>query len=156
MKNLLIALAVGLLFGFASGWKIESWKEGSKFSSFQADVNGKAAAALVKVQSKMQADDEKIKALADQITEANLQNEKLEIDRDNAIAVGTKRVFVHANCPPVDNASAHAGATGRGDGSTAELDPAYRRTLSDLRSGVERQYQQIIVLQAYAQSCATP
>lgn len=156
MKNLFIALGIGLIIGFLSGWKIEGWRSDSKFAAFQSDLNTKTADALNKVQLKIQSDGEKVKLLTDKLNKANLQNEKLENDRNVAIAAGTKRVYVRASCTPTYNTATYAAPTGGSDGPTAELDPAYRQTLSDLRRGVEQQYQQIVALQTYAQSCATP
>lgn len=61
---------------------------------------------------------------------------KAEAARDDAIGSGVKRVYVRAICPAVPATETD---TGRAASGSAELDPAYRQTLSDLRRGAAEQ-----------------
>lgn len=65
-----------------------------------------------------------------------LQVKTHEDDRDSRIDSGVERVYVRASCPSLPAVTPDAGGTG---GGAAELDPAYRKTLSDLRRGAEEQ-----------------
>ncbi len=78
--------------------------------------------------------DAKVKAAEDkkEVVEREFNDfKKAESARDDAIGSGVKRVYVRASCPSVPAAETD---TGR-----AELDPAYRQTLSDLRRGAAEQ-----------------
>lgn len=59
-----------------------------------------------------------------------------EAERNKRIESGATRVYVRANCPSVPASEADPSGTAS---RTAELDPAYRQALSDLRRGVEDQ-----------------
>lgn len=59
-----------------------------------------------------------------------------EDSRDVRVDTRVERVYVRATCPSVPTAAADAGGAGAG---AAELDPAYRRTLSQLRRAAREQ-----------------
>lgn len=69
-------------------------------------------------------------------TLADLEKANAQIDElDRAVAAGTKRVYVRASCPELPAAPNASGVASR----TAELDPAYRPVVSELRRRAEAQ-----------------
>lgn len=91
-----------------------------------------------------------VAALSDQLHATEALNAELETARNLAIAAGTRRVYVRASCPDRASLPADSAAAGGSDGARAELDPAYRRTLSELRRGARACVDRLTTLQAYA------
>lgn len=127
-----------LLVGIVIGGTIQGWRLNSKLSDLRAEhqrviaeVNAKSVAALEQAQQKAAETQSAIQSIAD----TKLREMTDEIDRIRNHT--PERVYVRARCPaasvlsPPDSSSVDSGAG-------AELDPAYRETLSDLKSGAVR------------------
>lgn len=155
-----IVALISLPAGFGGGWLVNGWRLHSKIASLQTQQ-----AQLQATIDKAYADGEEkartlehdraiaIADLSQSLHDAEAKNAQLENDRDAAIAAGTQRVYVRANCPTGNSMPADA-VTASGDhAAAAELDPAYRQALSDLRRGAEQSAEQIIALERYAGQC---
>lgn len=125
-------VAGSILAGFISGWSIQ----GIRWDSDVQRIEGDQSSALILA---YQDRDDKVgvaeKAKAD--IEREYGNYKAsEAERNKRIESGATRVYVRASCPSVPASEANPSGTAS---RTAELDPAYRQALSDLRRGVEDQ-----------------
>lgn len=130
--NQLIALGVAALVGFGCAWNVQAWR----WDADAASLRDQASKALVVAYADR---DEKIAQAEARKEELQIEFDKFkasEADRDNAVDRGERIVYVRAKCPSVPSASTDSSRTESG---AAELDPAYRRTLSKLREGVEEQ-----------------
>lgn len=87
---------------------------------------------------------------ARKLHDLGVTNARIENERDAAIAAGAKRVYVRANCPAMSETS---GTTAGANAVAAELDPAYRSTLSELRRRDREKDAVIIGLQDYVRAC---
>lgn len=130
----IICIAVG----FGSGWAINGWRLSSKLADLRAEhrrviaeVNAKSIAALEQATKKAADTQAAIQSIAD----TKLREMTDEIDRIRNTPA--QRVYVRANCHTA-SVPAAPDSTGVGSGAGAELDPAYRGTLSDLKSGAIR------------------
>lgn len=156
--NLSTYLAIGIVL-ICAVWiidhehlriKIESLE--TQQAQLQNSINAAASEAIEKVR---QRDLEHAKTLADlsqQLYDIEAKNAQLENNRNAAIALGTQRVYVRADCPSNRGVPTASTAATGSNGGTAELDPAYRQTLSDLRRGAEQCAAQIVALQDYARA----
>lgn len=88
-------------------------------------------------------------ALAAQLKAAQDENDA----RDGRIAAGIERVYVRASCPELPATPANAGRAGAG---AAELDPAYRHTLSQLRRAADQQLALLNLCRAELQLRSAP
>lgn len=141
MRTILIALFVGLISGFGIAW---NW-QGQRWDADVAELRQEQSNKLIEAWAEGQ---RKASAVEDQ--KEVVQNEfeafkKSESERNIAINSGVKRVYVRAACPSVPSTSSNAGGVTSG---TAELDPAYRQTLSDLRSSAAEQLKLLNVCRA--------
>lgn len=130
--NALYACALAALLGAAGGWYVQ----GLRWDASEAELRDAQSAALAAAHDDR---DAKVKAAEDkkEVVEREFNDfKKGEADRDDAIGSGVKRVYVRASCPAVPAVETD---TGRAASGTAELDPAYRQTLSDLRRGAAEQ-----------------
>lgn len=123
-----LPLALGILLG--------GWIQGMRWDADIAARDREAAKSYqAMVEDKdVQLEEREKRRVATQV-ELSIANEKIDA-LDRAIADGSKRVFVRATCPTVPETSAVSGGTGSG---AAELDPAYRPVVSQLRREAERQ-----------------
>lgn len=129
------------IIGAVSAYYVQGLRWDAEVASIRDSASSELAAAY-----EQQA--EKVKAL--EARKEELQNEYLafkdaEAKRNADIGSGVKRVYVRATCPAVPAASTD---TGRIEVGSAELDSAARRTLSDLRIGVEEQRRLLNVCRA--------
>lgn len=130
--NALYACALTALLGLAGGWYVQGLRWGESEATLRKDQ-------LESLQAAHDERDAKVKAAEDkkEVVEREFNDfKKAEADRDDAIGSGVKRVYVRASCPAVPAAETD---TSRAASGTAELDPAYRQTLSDLRRGAAEQ-----------------
>lgn len=132
------AVAAG---AFLAAWLVQGWR-------WDADVAGIRLTASSELAAAYQERDKKIGEAENQ--KEAVQNEfnafkQSESERNAAVSASVKRVYVRATCPAVPETS--TGASGAASES-AELDPAYRQTLSDLRIGVEEQRRLLNVCRA--------
>lgn len=132
------AVAAG---AFLAAWLVQGWR----WDADVADIRLAASSELLEAHEER---DRKIGEAENQ--KEAVQNEfnafkKSEGERNAAVSASVKRVYVRATCPAVPETS--TGSSGVAGGS-AELDPAYRQTLSDLRVGVEEQRRLLNVCRA--------
>lgn len=131
MRALILAAGIAGALGFSSAWYVQDLRSKDDIAKIN-DKHYQAALSAWAVYS------QELKAVEDQ--KEKIQNEyaafvESEKQRDRSIDTGTRRVYVRASCP----LPAAETDTGRTQARTPELDPAYRRTLSQLRAGVEEQ-----------------
>ncbi|WP_277973509.1 lysis system i-spanin subunit Rz [Pantoea agglomerans] len=67
------------------------------------------------------------------------------------LAVGTRRMYVHAKCP-VSGAGAASGSGGMGDATAVELTADSRRNILDIRAGIIRDREKLKYLQDYVRT----
>lgn len=130
--NALWACALSALIGASGGWYIQ----GLRWDASEAKLRDAQSAALSAAYDDRDAKIEAAENRKEVIEREFNDFKKAESVRDDAINAGTQRVYVRASCPAVPEAEAD---TGRAESGAAELDPAYRQTLSDLRRGAEEQ-----------------
>lgn len=132
MRVILLAAGLGLLVGFGAAW---AW-QGSRWDADVADISKKQSDDLLAAYQDREARIAEAESKKEEIQNAFDAFRAAEDKRNTDIGGGAKRVYVRANCPAVPAAEAD---TGRASSRAAELDPAYRSTLSALRRGVEEQ-----------------
>lgn len=115
---------------------------------WDADVAGIRDRASSELSAAYEQQAEKVKAV--EAKKEEVQNEyqafkAAEAKRNADIGTGVKRVYVRATCPAMPSTSTDSS---RVESGTAELDSAARRTLSDLRVGVEEQRRLLNVCRA--------
>lgn len=118
--------------GFVSAWYVQGLRTESAVNEVRDGYSSERDKAWNAYSARIEsAESEKAKAEA--ALNEFIKNESL---RNSSIGAGVKRVYVRATCPGLPTSESD---TGRIEGGAAELDPAYRQTLSDLRAGVETQ-----------------
>lgn len=130
--NALWACALSALIGASGGWYIQ----GLRWDASEAKLRDAQSAALSAAYDYR---DAKVRTAEDkkEVVEREFNDFKnAEAARDGDINTGVKRVYVRASCPSVPAAETD---TSRAASGTAELDPAYRQALSDLRRGAAEQ-----------------
>lgn len=141
MRTILISGFVALLtgFGIAWNWQAQRWDaDVAKIRKNYADATEKSR----------EEQDARIEAAENQ--KENIQNafdafRRAEDERNASLDRGVQRVYVRANCPAMPATSTDSGRTASG---TAELDPAYRSTLSALRRGAAEQLRLLNICRA--------
>lgn len=141
MKPILIAAFVALItgFGIAWNWQAQRWDaDVAKIRKDYADATEKAR----------KDQDARIEAAENQ--KESIQNafdafRRAEDERNVSIDRGVQRVYVRAKCPAVPATSI---GSSRAESGTAELDPAYRSTLSALRHGAAEQLRLLNICRA--------
>jgi hypothetical protein len=144
-----ILAGAAFVIGFGAAWNVQAWR----WDAYVAELRQEQTSKLLE----SWADGER-KALAAEDQKEAIQNEfnefkQIEALRNASISAGVKRVYVRATCPAVSGAEANASGT---SGGTVELDPAYRQTLSDLRSGAAEQLRLLNVCRAELKSRSAP
>ena len=132
MKTIIIASFIAFITGFGIAWNWQAQRWDADVATIRKDYSDEAEKAR-------QDQDARIKAAENQ--KEDIQNafdafRRAEDERNAAIDRGVQRVYVRAKCPTVPAISPDPG---RAESGTAELDPAYRSTLSALRRGAEEQ-----------------
>lgn len=133
--------AAALVAGFGAAWMIQGWRWDEDIAQLRLEQNTQLMATWAEGERKAeQAEQQKEK----------IQNEYLafrneESKRNTAISNGAQRVYVRASCPSVPSSSPSSSGAKAG---AAELDPAYRQALSDLRSGAAEQLRLLNVCRA--------
>lgn len=136
-----ILSGVAFVVGFGCAWNAQAWRWDADVAELRHEQDSKLLETWA---------DGQRKALAAEDKKEEIQNDfetfkRAESERNAAIAGGTKRVYVRATCPSVSGASTDSSGAKAG---TAELDPAYRQALSDLRSGATEQLRLLNVCRA--------
>jgi len=149
MNMTLAASGLALVVGFGVAWNVQALRWDKDVADLRQDQSSKLIESW--------ADGER-KTLAAENQKEAIQNEfdqfkQIEALRDASISAGTKRVHVRATCPAVSGTEANAGGAKSG---TVELDPAYQRTLSNLRSGAAEQLRLLNFCRAELKSRSAP
>lgn len=131
------------LVAAASAWQVQSWRYGSQI----ADMREQQSSAIAVAYSRMQDMSSRL-AQADQkaiqkLTEAQNENDSLR----RAVAAGTVRLRVKANCLP-----SNTGAPSVGDAGAAELGAEAGQDILDIRSGIIELEARLSALQSYART----
>jgi hypothetical protein len=145
------AILAGAAFVVGSGlaWSVQAWRWDVDVAELRQEQTSKLLESW--------ADGER-KALAAEDQKEAIQNDfnqfkQIEALRNASIGSGATRVRVRATCPAMSSAEANASGTSSG---APELDPAYRQTLSDLRSGAAEQLRLLNVCRAELKSRSAP
>lgn len=161
LQMLLISAAVSVLLGFGAGWSVNGWRLNSTVSEAKAEratltskIESERADAADKIRAAERKHGLALADLSSALHEARVKNEVYESDRDAAISAGRQRVYVRARCPSGNGLSEAAATTEGNNAASPELDPAYRRTLSELRRNAKSAAEQIGALQQYVSACA--
>ena len=129
----LIALAGGYLYAY--------------FQGKSACQNEQTEQLIVNIQESRNIERKLQSAVSDidsrQIKIRELEHENSELRR--TVDAGNKRLYVAAKCPPAMPSASDG--SGLGDGGAAELNPESRQDYFDLRSGIEKQREQLIACQ---------
>ena len=141
MKTILISAFVALITGFGIAWNWQAQRWDADVATIRKDY----ADATEKARKDQ---DARIEAAENQ--KENIQNafdafRRAEDERNASIDRGVQRVYVRAKCPAMPESSANSSGA---SGGTAELDPAYRSTLSALRRGAAEQLRLLNICRA--------
>lgn len=120
-----------IVAGFGLGWAVNGFRLTARLSDLRAEHASVLAAALEQAAKKAAETQSAIQSIAD----TKLREMTDEIDRIRNHPA--QRVYVRAHCPAA-SVPATSDSPGMDSGTGAELDPAYRGTLSDLRIGAVR------------------
>jgi hypothetical protein len=141
MKTILIASFVSLVTGLGIAW---NW-QAQRWDADVAKIRGSYANEALKMRV-----EQEFRIAAAESQKEQIQNDfdafrRAEDERNANLDSGVQRVYVRAKCPSVPAASPNPGRT---ESATAELDPAYRSTLSTLRRGAEEQLRLLNICRA--------
>lgn len=145
------AIFVGVAFvvGFGVAWNTQALRWDADVAEMRQEQTSKLLESWADGERKaLQAEDQK-EAIQNEFNKFK----QIEALRNASIGSGATRVRVRATCPAVSGAEANASGT---SGGTVELDPAYRQTLSDLRSGAAEQLRLLNVCRAELKSRSVP
>lgn len=131
MRALILAAGIAGALGFSSAWYVQDLRSKNDIAKINDKHYQAALNAWVVYAHDLQAVEDQKEKIQNEYA-AFVESEK---QRDRSIDTGTRRVYVRASCPlpPIE------ADPGRTEIRTPELDPSYRRTLSQLRAGVEEQ-----------------
>jgi len=135
---------------FAGGWAVNGWRLGEQMAQYREQVTARAAQQVQKAQAESQQKQRALAALDKQHTQ-ELADAKSQIaDLSDAVAVGRRRLRVHAQCP--DSVPQTTATTGVDDAAGARLDDAAERNYFRLRQRIETATRQVTGLQDYIRS----
>lgn len=141
MKTVIIASFIALLTGFGVAWNWQAQRWDADVAKVRKNYSDEAEKARKEQDARIEiAENQK-----EDIQNAFEAFRRAEDERNAAIDRGDQRVHVRANCPSVPSAATN---TSRIKVGTAELDPAYRSTLSALRRGAEEQLRLLNICRA--------
>ncbi len=132
---------VAALAGFGVGWYIQGLRWDAKVAEMRDTQSRDLAAAYADRDAKVEQAERK----KEEVNNEYEAFKAAEAKRNAGISAGTQRVYVRATCPSVPATQAN---TSRTEIGTAELDPAYRQALSDLRAGAAEQLRLLNVCRA--------
>lgn len=131
MRALILAAGIAGLLGFSSAWYVQDLRAKDDIAQINDKHYQSALSAWALYANDLQAVEDQKEKIQNEYA-AFVESEK---QRDRAIDTGARRVYVRASCPLPTTEADTSGTQAR----TSELDPAYRRTLSQLRAAVEEQ-----------------
>ena len=149
MNITLVASGVALVVGFGIAWNVQALRWDKDVADLRQEQSSKLIEAWADGERKTLAAENQKEAIQNDFN----QFKQIEALRDASIGAGVKRVYVRATCPAVPSTEANASGTSV---RTAELDPAYRRTLSNLRSGAAEQLRLLNFCRAELESRSAP
>lgn len=132
MKTILIVAFIALITGFGIAW---NW-QAQRWDADVSAIRQKQSADLLAVYQDREARIAEAESKKEEIQNAFDAFRAAEDKRNADIGSGAQRVYVRANCSAVPATSTDSSRTTSG---TAELDPAYRSTLSALRQRAAEQ-----------------
>lgn len=141
MKTILIAAFVALVTGFGIAWNWQAHRWDADVATIRKDY----ADATEKARKDQDARIEAAENQKEDIQNAFDAFRRAEDERNASIGRGDQRVYVRAKCPAVPATSTDSS---RAESGTAELDPAYRSTLSALRRGATEQLRLLNICRA--------
>lgn len=138
---ILRACIMAVLAGFGVGWYIQGLRWDADVAQMRDTQSQDLAAAYADRDEKVELAEKK----KEEVNNEYQAFKSAEAARNVAISSGAQRVHVRATCPAVPATQTN---TSRTEGGTAELDPAYRQALSDLRAGAAEQLRLLNVCRA--------
>ena len=141
MKTILIVAFVSLITGFGIAWNLQA----QRWDADVATIRENYADESEKVRKDQDARIEAAENQKEDIQNAFDAFRRAEDERNANLDRGVQRVYVRAKCPAVPAAPADSG---RVESGAAELDPAYRSTLSALRRGSAEQLRLLNICRA--------
>lgn len=140
---------VALVVGFGCAWSVQAWRWDADVADLHRAQDNKLIESWADGERKAATAEDKKEAIQNDFNEFR----KAEVERNAAVGTGVRRVYVRATCPSVPNPEANTSGV---KGGSAELDPAYRQTLSDLRSGAAEQLRLLNVCRIELKSRSAP
>jgi hypothetical protein len=128
--NPLYKLVAILTIGFLSGWFVNGWRLGSKHTDELIQQQEAYLDQIEQFKVSLEESEKSREVLNKTILEKTDEINRLAHD----VAVGTKRLSIHAVCPTETGPKANAGGTAS---TSVELDSSARPTYYALRSGIE-------------------
>jgi len=141
MKLTTFAILMALLTGFGAAWNIQALR----WDADAASIRQKASEDLERARKQQDDRIEQAENEKEKIQNDFEEFKRAEAERDATIGSGGKRVSVRAKRPSVPSSATDSGRAASG---AAELDPAYRSTLSALRRGAEEQLRLLNICRA--------
>lgn len=142
MKTILIATFVALITGFGIAWNLQAQRWDADVATIRKDYADAAEKARMDQDARIEAAENQ----KEDIQNAFDAFRRAEDVRNASIDRGIQRVYVRAKCPAVPATTTDPSRTESG---TAELDPAYRSTLSALRRGAQEQLRLLNICRAH-------
>jgi hypothetical protein len=141
MKTIPIAAFVALITGFGIAWNWQAQRWDADVATIRKDYADTTEKAR-------KDQDDRIETAENQ--KENIQNafdafRRAEDERNASLDRGDQRVYVRAKCPTMPATSTDSSRTAS---RAAELDPAYRSTLSALRRGAAEQLRLLNICRA--------
>lgn len=140
-SGLFIVAFVAMVTGFGIAWNWQAQRWDADVAKIRKDYSD----ATEKARKDQDARIETAENQKEDIQNAFDAFRSAEDERNANLDRGIQRVYVRASCPAVPATSTDPGRTSSG---TAELDPAYRSTLSALRRGAEEQLRLLNICRA--------
>lgn len=141
MKEILIAAFVALITGFGIAWNWQAQRWDADVSAIRQKKSDDLLAAYQDREARIAEAESKKEEIQNAFDAFRAAEDKRNAD----IGSGTQRVYVRAKCPAVSATKVDSSRTPSG---AAELDSAYRSTLSALRRGAAEQLRLLNICRA--------
>ncbi|MNX70685.1 Bacteriophage lysis protein [compost metagenome] len=155
-KGYAAAVVLGAVMAGGPAWMAQGWRYGAQIATMRADEAGRVAESQRQAREILQRRHAEVgeinerNAKAEWAAYGGLRSAQTKDDSLRAdIDAGRQRLHVAAACPASGSGVPETrAATGVGDGSSAELDPAARPDYFALRAGIQRVTAQLEACQA--------